>query len=351
MLHELRRLLLGGVLILCSAIALVATSPQGGPAAVRGSAKRIELIAYSASPITEDSLKGFRAGLVDPPPRGGGLVEGVDFILTERNAQGDMPTLRILMQEAVARSPDLIATCSTPPLQTAIAMVKETPVVFMTVASAELAGAGKSASDHLPNFTGVSSRGAYVELANLVHEMMPNCRRVGTLFTPSELNSEYSRDRQKEAFAALGIEMIAKPADNASEAPQAAEALVASEIDAVVQISDNLIGSCFPTLGKCARAHRLPVFCYVSTQLKQGGTVAVARDYGDIGRQAAAMAIRVLRGESPALIDFELPRVTTLLIDEDAAREVGLGIPPAVRARINTQSVTGPPASMPEPPK
>lgn len=342
MLHEARRLVLGAVLIAAAAIALLLSSPDKSARSSPAKLKRIELLAYSASPISEDSVRGFRAGLVEPPPRGAGMIEGEDFEIVERNAQGDMATLRILMREAVARSPDLIATVSTPPLQTAVAMVKDQPVVFMTVANAVLAGAGKSNKDHLPNITGVHSEGAYLELAKLVQEIMPQCKRVGTLYTPSEVNSEYSRDRQREALASLGIEMVAKPADNASEAPQAAEALMASNIDAVMQISDNLVGSCFPAIARAARAHRKPVFAYVSTQLKQGAFVVLARDYSQIGTQAAAQAVRVLAGESPASMEFEMPRITTLLIDEAAAQELGVAIPPSVLARVNTQVISNP---------
>jgi putative ABC transport system substrate-binding protein len=55
-----------------------------------------------------------------------------------------------------------------------------------------------------------------------------------------------------------------------------------------------------------------------------------ARDYFDGGREAGKMAARIMRGESPAAIPFQPLHATRVLVSLDAARAVGLTVPPAV---------------------
>ncbi len=102
-------------------------------------------------------------GIVDGFEKAG-LVEGRDFELEVRNAQGDMPTLSALVDAALTEGTDLLMTLSTPTLQAAIARGQGKPIVFTFCASGIAAGAGKSDTDHLPNVTGVPSASPYAEL-------------------------------------------------------------------------------------------------------------------------------------------------------------------------------------------
>ena len=61
--------------------------------------------------------------------------------------------------------------------------------------------------------------------------------------------------------------------------------------------------------------------------------MTLARDYYDAGRAAALMAVRILRGESPARIPIQSFTKTTLMINRAAARAVGLNIPQSVMKR------------------
>jgi putative ABC transport system substrate-binding protein len=57
------------------------------------------------------------------------------------------------------------------------------------------------------------------------------------------------------------------------------------------------------------------------------------------GREAALLAIRVMRGESPAKMPFVPVRKTRLIVNRTAARVCGLTLPPAVLQRA--QEVIG----------
>src|SRR5207247_1850111 len=77
---------------------------------------KLDLLEYVDVPDVEEAERGIRAGL-----EAAALVDGRDYSLTERSAQGDMPTLSTLVDAAVNAGTDLLFTLSTPTLQAALA--------------------------------------------------------------------------------------------------------------------------------------------------------------------------------------------------------------------------------------
>ena len=302
----------------------------GGESKSRALSKvwNIQLIEYTNILDVEESEKGIRDGLKES-----GLVERRDYTLTVRNAQGSMPTLTTLVDAAITDRADLLMTMSTPTLQAAIHRAGNRPIVFTLIASAIAAGAGKTNEDHLPNVTGVVTTSAYEELVGTLRECMPKAKRIGTLFTPSEVNSVYNMERTKEAAAKMGMELVTVPADTSADVPDASLSLMSQHIDAVCQIAGNLTAASFPSLANAARSARLPVFAFQSNQAYGGASVVVARDYYDGGREAAHIAVRIIKGENPARIPFQPLRTTRFLVNLKAAENVGLKIPDSILKR------------------
>jgi ABC-type uncharacterized transport system substrate-binding protein len=285
----------------------------------------IQLVAYTNYLDVEDSEKGIRDGLKES-----GLVEGRDYTLKVRNAQGDMVTLSTIMDAAISEGADLLMTMSTATLQAALNRAGNRPVVFTLVASAISAGAGKTNEDHQPNVTGVVTTSAYEELVGVLRKCMPQAKRIGTLFVPSEINSVYNMEKTKEAAAKLGMELITVPANTSAEVPDAALSMMSQRIDAVCQIAGNLTASSFPSLVRAAEGARVPIFAFQSNQAYEGASVVVARDYYDGGREAAHLAARVMRGENPAKIPFQPLRTTRIFVNPKAAERARLKIPDAL---------------------
>ena len=154
----------------------------------------VHVIKYLESPSSEQSESGVYLGLKES-----GLIEGSEYEIKARSAQGDIATLRMLIDAAITERADLIITLSTATLQTAIKRINDIPVVFTHVANPIVAGAGRSDEDHLPNITGAYNLSDYGGLIQIVRECIPGIRRVGTLFCPSEVNSVFHRDNLVES--------------------------------------------------------------------------------------------------------------------------------------------------------
>jgi len=289
---------------------------------------KIDLLEYVNVLDVEETEKGIKAGFKEA-----GLVPGRDYVLRVRNAQSDMPTLSTLADAAVTEGTDLVMTLSTPTLQAALQRVRKVPIVFTFVANAVAAGAGRSNEDHLPNVTGVPTMSAYEELVATVRECLPQVRRIGTLFVPSEVNSVYNKDRLTAAAREHGIEVVAMAANTSAEISDAALALCTQPIDAVVQVAGNLTTVAFASITQAARRARLPLFGSLTSNIHDGATVVVARDYFEGGREAGLMAARIMRGESPADIPFQPLRATKTLVNVEAARAAGFMPPKSVMQR------------------
>jgi ABC-type uncharacterized transport system substrate-binding protein len=124
-----------------------------------------------------------------------------------------------------------------------------------------------------------------------------------------------------------GMEVVAVPASTSAEVPDAALALASSGINAVVQIPGNLTAASFASIARAAKNARLPVLAFQSTQAHEGAIAVTARDYSDAGKAAAAMAVRIMRGEDPARIPIHSVSKTRLILNLPAAQAIGVQIP------------------------
>jgi putative tryptophan/tyrosine transport system substrate-binding protein len=278
----------------------------------------------------EEAEKGVLDGLKES-----GLVEGRDFEKTIRNAQGDMATLPALVDAAVGDGADLLITFSTPTLQAALQRGKRVPIVFNYVADAVAAGAGTSDKDHLPNVTGVYLIAAYDKMLPLIKEYMPHVRTLGTVYVPAEVNMVSQLAVLQKAVAAHGLELKPIAANSATEVGDAALALAAAHVDAICQLPGNLTAQAFPSIAQAAKRARLPIFSFQTSQVLAGAVAGVTRDYYDSGREAAHIAARVMRGESPATIPFVGFSKTKLVVNIEAAQAAGLKTPAAVVQRAD----------------
>jgi ABC-type uncharacterized transport system substrate-binding protein len=276
---------------------------------------RLALVHYVDSPNSEECEKGIRKALKDD-----NLSEGIDFTLKVYNAQGDISTLNSIAGTISNETWDLVYTTSTPTIQLLAKKMPDSKIVFTNVGDPVAAGLGKSFEDHLPNLCGISTMSDFKGMIKLVQQIHPGIKRVGTVFTPGEINSVSYKNRLAEAAKDKGIELIAVPANTATEVLDAANSLAAQSIDAFCQISDNLTSSCSSAIMKVSLDNMIPFYGFVTNQLDQGAVAVCARDYFQAGYEAGQMGIEVLSGKNPGQIPFRFVEKTDYLINMEKAR-------------------------------
>ena len=292
---------------------------------------RLAIIYYTDNPVAESTVEGFLEQLNTR-----GLAGNRDYTAEIRSANGETTTLLAIVDETISNRPDLIVALSTPVLQAVTQKVADIPIVFSMVTDGVAAGAGESNERHRPNITGITTFSDFEGTAKLVRECMPAARTVGTLYTPSEINSVIFRDALAEAVMARGMRLESVAATTTSEVADAMAALLSKHVDAVCQISDNLANAAFPAVSEAATRRRVPVFAFGTSFIaEQGAVMGVCRDYEQAGRDAAELAIRIRDGESPGDIPFAPVSRTLLVVNARNAAAIGWTVPPAVLARAD----------------
>jgi putative ABC transport system substrate-binding protein len=282
----------------------------------------IGLVQFASNVFLDQTRDGFVRALADS-----GYNSGKNIRLDLRNAQGDMGTLQLIMKKFLDDRVDLIVAISTPSLQAAFNATDCIPIIFGAIANPIRAGAGISAEQHLPNVTGASAPSPLIAGMELLKELLPNAKRVGTLWNPSEDNSTYDMERFCQAAREFNLEPVGISVSHSSEVYTAAQALVSKDIDAIVQILDNITSSAIETLIQVSLDHKVPLITFDPTYAKRGATVGFGWDYFANGYRSGELAIRVLKGVNPATIPFQGLTKTSLTLNLKSAELQNLRIP------------------------
>jgi ABC-type uncharacterized transport system substrate-binding protein len=212
-------------------------------------------------------------------------------------------------------------------LQSALQKVDRKPIVFAVVIDPIAAGAGKADNDHRPNVTGAYLAFPYAQMAQQVRAVLPEARRVGTLFAPAEVNSVVARQHFAEALEAAGLELVSLPANGPSEVSDAALTLCQSGATVFCQISDNLSNASFPAIARACEMAKMPLFTFSPAMVKRGAVLGMGSDYRENGRDAGLIVADVIRGKEPSRIPFHGTAKISRSVNLDNARRLGVTIP------------------------
>src|SRR5688572_15138181 len=134
---------------------------------------------------------------------------------------------------------DVIVAMTTPVLTAASSAARSTPVVFTYVYDPIAAGAGKSATDHLPHVTGVGSFPPVQDTVDTIQRLVPGVRSVGTLYNSSEANSVKVVGVARGIFKERGIKLQEIAITGTGEIYQAAQVLTQRGVQALWVTGDN----------------------------------------------------------------------------------------------------------------
>ncbi|MEI6436739.1 MAG: ABC transporter substrate-binding protein [Bacteroidota bacterium] len=302
-----------------------------------GAMFKLAMVHYVDSPNSEDCESGIRQALEEKK-----LREGIDFTLKVYNAQGDIATLNSIAESVNNETWNLVFALSTPTAQLLAKKLPKAKIVFTNVGDPLAAGLGKSFEDHLPNICGVSTMSDFDGLIKLVQTLHPGIKRVGTVFTPVEVNSVSFKSNLEIAAKKHGIKLVAVPANSATEVLDAANSLVAQRIEVFCQISDNLTGSSSAAILKVAHDSKIPYYSFVTPQMKQGAVAVCGRDYFQAGFEAGLIGVDVLSGKNPAEIPYRTVENTNYIISLEAAQYYKILVPDQIFKTFPTLKIMKP---------
>ncbi|MGL5206038.1 MAG: ABC transporter substrate binding protein [Acidaminococcaceae bacterium] len=279
----------------------------------------VQLVEHSA---LDAANKGFVDGMA-----ANGYKENENVTYDRQNAQADQSNLQNIAQRFVSGKMDLICAIATPAAQTMANATKEIPIVGTAItdyAEAKLVASNKEPKG---NVTGTTDMNPIKEQVDLMLKIMPQTKNVGVVYSSSEVNSQLQVKILKEVLAAKNINVIEATVSNVNDIQQAAQSLV-GKVDTVYAPTDNVIASAMPTLAAITDEAKIPVFCGEGGMVKAGGLATVGIDYYKLGLQTGAMAARILSGkEKPAAMAIESQKEMQTIVNEEAAKKLGITIP------------------------
>ena len=269
-----------------------------------------------------------------------GYRDGETATFLRRDAAAQIPNTVLVMEQFLAEQVDLVLAVGTPPLQAAMTVMPErTPVVFCYCSDPWGVGAGVppgGVGQHRPNVVGTVGTNPVDKELDLVREVNPALSSVGLIFNPEEPNSNYEARLLRKEAERRGITLVEQPVGNAAQVPQAAKALAAKPVDAFVKIGDYATIQAFAAIYKVGLEYRIPVYSVDPPDIQLPGCLAVIGwNYRDDGMAAGRLAVRVLRGESPATMAFQPLTSTDLLVNLSTARAIGVSVPESLIQRAD----------------
>ena len=279
------------------------------------------------------AIIGLRDGLVEL-----GYREHEDFVLGIRFTQGSAEELPRAARQLVERGADILVTGGgganeARALQQATSRI---PVVFMSGSDPVGTGLVKSFARPGGNVTGVADLD--VELApkrlEIFRELVPGLKRVLFAYDAGDPFAVTQLDRYREAARQLDLALIERPVRTQPEAQRVFANVPKSEADGLLSprfLSLNIPGFII----EAGLRQSVPTMLHASYFVEQGGLASYAANLHELGRHAARLVDRIIKGARPADIPVEQATRFELVINLKTAKALGLTIPPSLLQRAD----------------
>jgi ABC-type uncharacterized transport system substrate-binding protein len=284
-----------------------------------------------ASPVA-DTLRAFRQGLKDT-----GYVEGENVAIEYRWAESQIDRLPELAAELIRRQ---VAVIATPGGATLAAKAATTTIPILFVAGEDPVRLGLVASLARPggNLTGVNIFATELEAKRLelLRELVPGAARVAVFVNPTRAaTAETTLSDLQAAARASGSQIQVLNAGTSREIDAAFATFVRDRPDALFVSGDPLFTSQRVQMILLATRHAIPA-TYAGRQFPEiGGLMSYGASLTDAWHQLGIYAGRILKGAKPADLPVVQASKFELVINAQAARALGLTVPPILLARAD----------------
>jgi putative ABC transport system substrate-binding protein len=309
------------------------------------------LAAVSPAAAADLPVKMFRVGLlhVGAPDTGilspgvvkeferRGFVAGRTILFERRAAVGQLDKLPALVRELVAAHVDVILTTGYGAAVAAKDGAPAIPVVVTGTGDPVATGLVQSLAHPGGHVTGVSEVAAELSAKRLqlLQEAVPGIRSVAVLWNADDRSMTLRYQAAELEANKLGLVVMPLGVRAPDDFETAFSAMSASKPDAILMVTDVLTMLNRQRIITFAAAHRLPTMFEYANLAHDGGLLAYGPNQGDIDGRAVDLAIRILRGASPADLPLELPTRFELALNLRTAASLGLTIPNVIQSRAD----------------
>jgi putative tryptophan/tyrosine transport system substrate-binding protein len=267
-----------------------------------------------------------------------GWTLGRDLQIEYRISGGDTDLTRRYARELVALHPDVLFAQSNTCMAALHAERSSIPTVFAMVSDPIGMHYVESFSRPGGNATGFtpfepSLGGKWV---SLLKEAAPNTRRIGIVYNPEPRNNSAAFRKSIDGVAnTVGVTSIETPTGDASDIDRLINSLKGDPKGGLIFLPDAITSTWPEHFTALVAQSRLPAIYPLRVFSAVGGLMSYGVKIDKIVAGAASYVDQMLRGATPAELPVQAPTEFELILNQTAARQLGLQLPPTLLARAD----------------
>jgi putative ABC transport system substrate-binding protein len=300
-----------------------------------GSPVRIGWLKIQGAQHTPDQLQAFREGM-----KALGLVEGRDYVIEERYADGNGSRLPGLTTELLNAGVTIILATSQPSIAAAARVTKTVPVIGRMVDDPVADGMAQSLARPGGNITGIytMTEELNAKRLSLLKEAVPTVHRVGVLLRhdfPNVKTADHDWQVAQAAAQQLGIGLIPLNVRSADEITAAFARASANNVDGIMTFRNPIVVTYPSQIAELCAKRRLPAVFDASEYVEARGLMSYGPNIDTVYRQLATYVQKLLHGTPAGELPIEQPTTFELVINKRTADAIGVAIPTELLARAD----------------
>ena len=318
--------------LLCLAASGLAAHSLPALAQTERRVRRIGYLSLASAQSDAAFLGAFRAGMLELR-----WVEGRDYFIDARHANGVTQALPGLADELVATPPDLLLAAGDRPVRILAQRTKTIPIAFAI--AQDPVGNGTAASLRRPggNVTGLTDMATELSAKRLqlLKEAFPRVTHVALLFEPDAVGSVSQAKEIEGAAPRLGMRVTSIELRQPADIEPAFQRATALGVQAYVVTQGGTTNSQREVIAARIIGLKAPSMFASSLFVEAGGLMSYAASFTDNFRRAAAFVDKILKGANPGDIPIEQPTKFELVVNMKTAKAIGVTLPEAFMVRVD----------------
>jgi putative tryptophan/tyrosine transport system substrate-binding protein len=265
-----------------------------------------------------------------------GWIEGRTVAIEFRWGEGDRARYAASIAEFLRLKVDIIVTHGSEAVLMAKQATSVLPIVFPVEPNPIENGIVASLARPGGNVTGLSLQRADTTAKRIefLREIVPGLRRLALLVHSGSSGNMLEAGEVQDTAQKLGLEVAKFEIQRGEDIALAFEAF-RDRVEALYIAAGPLIFVNRVRISTLALGARLPTIYAVREYVDAGGLISYGPNFADLFRRSAEFVDKILRGAKPADLPVEQATKFELIINLQAAKAMGLTIPPTLLARAD----------------
>ena len=266
-----------------------------------------------------------------------GYIEGKNFVIEWRFADGKFERLPGLAAELVQMKVDVIVAAGT--VATQVAQRATTTIPIVIAASLDPVGSGfvKSLTRPGGNITGLSlaTSDFSPKHLELLMTVAPKLSRVAVLVNPDNSAHPALLKSVQAAAQKLGVQVLPVSARTPEDIERGFSMMKRERAEAVIVATDAFFFLQRRQIAELALRLRLASMATNRQHAEAGDLMSYGQNVADFYRRAATFVDKILKGAKPGELPIEQPTIFELVINRKTAKALGLTIPQELLLRAD----------------